>query len=418
MHTRVSFPRLFLVSFALAACAPPRLDDEVGDDESCGETAPPVLTSDFCEDPVPDPPTPSPIPNVQLAATEQVVLDLAEDPCPQTEARFNSIPNTLRAIMFVPSDNSEGPYDLMVFSHGNLQEGNRYSETLTPLAESGVVVASIAFDGNVGDDGSISRRTRLLCVAEALLYDRVQWDGRVNLTNRFVIGGHSTGGRGAFGAAQALTEDPAYMPEFNLTAVAAIAPNDVEAEEPPDVLEGGPAYIVLQGTRDGDTSGAAPSHYDSVVATGGPAVTFAPRKAMIWAYGFEHNEFGGHGDDPMNTECPTTERGRALFRYYINGFVLGILNEDSDRLARFFSPFSPQIEDEVVQDYWADFGDEPQIYGTSSERVDGNLGYESFVIDGFENGDLATADSGSATFRLPFLWCSVSLPSTIRIRWR
>jgi len=157
-----------------------------------------------------------------------------------------------------------------------------------------------------------------------------------------------------------------------------------------------PPFFVMQGTGDGDTEGAAPSHYDSVVpAISDANVTSAPGTAWVWAFDVEHSEYGGHtGASP----CPTTAKGVALGTTYFNGFLTATFYNDPASLDLFFTSEEPTpIITPAVSNpaFWPDSpGNVPQIYGATSVRVDPAAGYTSTMIDGFENGNPTSSDAG------------------------
>lgn len=57
---------------------------------------------------------------------------------------------------------------------------------------------------------------------------------------------------------------------------------------------------------------------------------------------------------------------------------------------------TPRISNAVAQAPWPTFG-EAKVFGTSSERVTSELGYHSFLVDGFENANIDVSDSGLVT---------------------
>ena len=350
-----------------------------------------------CEEP-PAPPVPTPVPNFSDPpdSGESIHLDLADAPCPKTFAKFvDLVPDTLDARIYRPSMAGmfpPGDFPLLVFTHGNGQSGNLYSEILEPLAQSGFIVVSITLDTASTPKG---RRPRLLCVAEALLDGNIGWSGSGKLDGRYAFLGHSTGGLATFAAAATVLDSPEFLAGHHLSAVAAIAPNAIPAADVAELTLIGPEappYFVLQGTRDGDTSGGAFSSYDRVLAeVFGAHVLSLPRKALVWAYRVEHNEYGGH--DLM--QCPRTPKAIALANTYFRGFLRAAFFEDPDSLDLFFQSASPELTPEVsVEEFWTEFGGAPQVYGTSSQQVAPELGFRAYVIDGFENGDKSKSDGG------------------------
>lgn len=350
-----------------------------------------------CDDP-PPPPPPLEVPtfNEPVDSAETISLDLADNPCPKTFSAFlDQVPDFLNARIYRPSSGGllpPGEFPLLIFMHGNGQLGERYAPILEPLAQRGFIVASIFGDPSTTPKG---RRSRLLCLAEALLDENAGWSGVGRLNGRYAFVGHSTGGLGAFAAAVTIAHGSEILAGHDLVAAAAIAPNGIPDVDVPEFFISGPnapGYFVLQGTRDGDTSGGAFSSYDRVLADLlGAQVLGTPRKALVWAYRVEHNEYGGHTDKA----CAPTMRAVALVNQYMKGFLLSEFYQDPESLALFFGIASPKITPEVsIPDFWADFAGLPQIYGTSVQKVDPPLGFETYLLDGFENGDRTKSDGG------------------------
>ena len=241
---------------------------------------------------------------------------------------------------------------------------------------------------------SKARRARTLCVAEALLDGSVTWSGAGKLNGRYAFVGHSTGGLSVFAAAAAIVNSPAILEGHELVSVAAIAPNRVlDADVSALTLTGpnAPPYFVLQGTRDGDTSGGAFSSYDLVrPQLVGGQVTTAPRKALVWAYRVEHNKYGG-----VVGGCSSSPLGIALARDYVGAFLLATFYEDPASLDLFFGTASPKLTSAVADPlHWLAFDEKPQVYGTSVQQVKPEAGFTAYVLDGFENNDETKSDGG------------------------
>jgi hypothetical protein len=372
-------------------------------------TGGPEVPPGACVNP-PPPPAPVRVPSFPEDPDSTEVVTVVDEFgnafCPETVAlaaalpMLVTLPDDLRALIHRPTVAGggwpAGTFNLVSFSHGNGQDGDNYDELFVDLAQRGFVVASIVGDGDVTDDGT-ARAPRILCVAEALLHGNVAWSGSGHLNGRYAITGHSTGGHGAFDAARFALATPGFLAAEELVAVATIAPNAIDPGEGAVLGPGAPPYFVMQGTGDTDTVGAAPSHYDSVVPTlSGASVTSAPGKVMVWAFDVEHSEYGGHAGGG----CPTTAKGVALGTTYFNGFLTATFYNDPTSLDLFFSSaagmptpvITPAVSNPAL---WPTSPEnEPQIYGTSSVRVDPAAGYASTMIDGFENGDPAMSDTG------------------------
>jgi hypothetical protein len=379
--------------------------DETGPSPDMG-TGEPEVPEEACVDPPPRP-TPNPVPSFAETDNSEIVTvvpaDISEPPlCPETVAQFGLDPDTglprpLQTEITRPAlaggGLPAGTFPLVAFTHGNGQDGDNYDELFAHAAQNGFIVASVINDGDVGPPGAV-RAQRVLCVAEALLNDTVAWTGSGSLDGRYALTAHSTGGFGAFVAASTVVDNPDFLTGHELVSVATLAPNPITVDLGLMLGPNAPAYFVLQATGDGDTSGAAPSHYDSVIPqTSGPEVTGAERKAFVWAYDVEHSEYGGHSGGA----CPTTPKGVALGTTYFNGFLVATFYEDPDALDLFFATDAPTplIPPTVANPaLWTGFGGEPQVYGTSSQRVNGNAGFAARIVDGFENGDPMLSDAG------------------------
>lgn len=370
-----------------------------GSTDTTGDVPPEV-----CFDP-PPPPAPTPVPMFDNVSLDEqfVILDADIEPfdrCPETVTRFPAVLDDveMEVIIYRPAEGDremswpDGTFNFIPFTHGNGQDGQYYPALHTYLAQRGFVVASITNDG---DADPIVRTPRLLCMTEALLDGTVEWTGSGKLNGRFALTGHSTGGLGAFLAAKAIRDDVGFLDEYDLVAVAALAPNRIL---PGQMLTLGPAapdYFVLQGTGDGDTINAAFSNYDSVQAEiSGAQILGAPRKALVWAYNVEHNRYGGR------STC-TSSKGVALATTYLGGFLLSSFFDDPTAKALFFQPASPAVPPAVGDSslgFWTEFGNVPQVYGTSSQQVSPSEGYKAYIIDGFENDDVSVSDGGLSVF--------------------
>lgn len=368
------------------------------------------IPPEACIEP-PAPPAPIPVPQFDDPpnSEEVVSLDLLNSPCPKTFALFpDTVPNSIQALIYRPSSMGSFPpglFPLILFSHGNGQFGDLYGDILEPLAQRGFIVASIVQDGNASPGG---RRVRLLCLAEALLDENVMWSGLGRLDGSYALTGHSTGGAGAFSAAVTSVNNPNVLDGHHLASVAAIAPNAIPPEDQIALtLAGGaPPYFVLQGTGDGDTSGGAFSSYDRVLALmSGAKIFSASRKALVWAYNVEHNEYGGKNFVP----CLATPKAISLTRTYWGGFLLASFYRDPQSLNLFFGVQPPAITPAVADpSFWQEFGGQPQIFGTSSQQADAIDSFKSYEIDGFSNGNVALSDGGlTVTSTRPDLYFEV-----------
>jgi len=190
-----------------------------------------------------------------------------------------------------------------------------------------------------------------------------------------------------------------------LLGVLSIAPGQTAADKFVEVGSDGPFFLIIQGSGDGDSTAAAPSLYDNVLAVEVEGETQgAARKALVWANNVEHSDWGGQA--AQLRECMPTTKALALLEAYVGGFIEASIYDDPDALALFFDAtqptpvIPPSIADPVL---WPEYDGEARVYGNSSHWVNPSAGYESWAIDRFENIDALTSDSGlsaRATFSM------------------
>lgn len=314
-------------------------------------------------------------------------IEISTITCPKTTNLFpDTMLNSIEVLIHHPVMNGslpDGNFPLVIFDHGNGQFAGLYPVIFDDLASRGFIVANIN-DANA--TGSVTRSAYILCALETIVDNNIPpWIGAGRLDGRAALTGHSTGGGGAFRAAVAHFANPGAI-ETNVVAVAALAPTQLNPDDI-DIALGpsAPAFFVLQGSGDGDTSGAAFSNYDRVLyELMGTTIVRAPRKALVWAYDVEHSEYGGR-----LPPCEATPKGVALATTYFNGFLAGTFYEDPASLALFYGPQPPLVPDSIQIAF-----PNIQVFATSSERVNSDLGYHGFVIDGFENGISSLSDGG------------------------
>jgi len=366
-------------------------------------TGEPEVPEEACVEP-PLPPSSIPVPSF-IETYDNEVFNIVSGPeeewialCPKTVAHFelevDELPRPLEVQITRPGSPMEFPpgnFPLVVFSHGNGQNGQNYNELFKDFAQKGFIVASIINDGDVDSPGE-SRAHNLLCMAEALLDSNVTWTGTGRLDGRYVLAGHSTGGYGAVFAADSVMNNPDILVEHDFSSIAAIAPNRISTTSSLSLSPNTPPFFVIQGTGDGDTIGAAFSIYDRVLADilAGGVIDLAPRKVLVWAYDVEHNRYGG-------TDFCSSEKGTALVTTYLTGFLLAALYQDPASLDLFFpsEAASPEIPSTVDDpSFWVPFEGVPQVYGTSQREVSPNTGFEALIIDGFEDDDINLSDAG------------------------
>ena len=314
------------------------------------------------------------------------------------------VPAPVFAQVFFPTEGgNELPsqpdaFPLMVFTPGNGHIGTLYGHVDTPLANRGVI--AISLDGGTNVGGPL-RAHRLMCVAEAVLDEHVTWIGTGRLSGEVLFGGHSQGGRGAYLAARdSLLGTFVTANQHQVVGVFALAPA-AETEREVEVGANGPFFFIMAGSGDGDTTTQPFSIYDAIrpVEVQGEIVS-AARKALVWGYGIDHSHWGGKDKSQTgdaDESCLQTPRALALVDAYLGAFVDAAVYNDLVGSSLFFDATQPTpvIPQTVANpELWSEFGGEPQVYGTSSERIEPTQGYEGWSVDRFENADKELSDSG------------------------
>jgi hypothetical protein len=423
LGTLLAVSRLFAVgSLMLASTGCPGDDtgdagDEVGDTSTGastgtgtggdpGECNPDAFT---CEDPGPPPAGVAVPAYVEMFGTQTIEMFSFDTDCPVAESISLTDPlgipsqAAFSAEIYYPHENGvlpaqAGGFGLVAFTHGNALSGDQYTDLVRTLTSRGLIVASIVGDG---DANIRDRKVRLLCLAEVLLGDAdvfasdgSLWIGTGELSGDYAFSGHSTGGAGAYLAAKDVL-DMGLFPGRTLRGSLVFAPNPFTNEQ---IVQGLHAletdedvfFVIIQGSGDGDTFGKAFTQYDAIVAGHQQGVVESrPRKALVWGYDFHHAQWGGK---ELTQGCGPDEKAVAMIETYGGAFVdVAFYGQPAD----IFFPDdggTPAISTDVAEAQWPTFG-EAKVFGTSSERVDAGLGYQSFLIDGFENGILDQSDS-------------------------
>jgi hypothetical protein len=184
-----------------------------------------------------------------------------------------------------------------------------------------------------------------------------------------------------------------------LVGVLSLAPAEVNSDAGLIAGSDGPFFLILQGSGDGDTTGQGFSLYDQILPIEvGSTTTEAAPKALVWAYGVKHSNWGGIAQSVGSSpECKPTEKAIALIEAYVGDFIEAAVYGVAEAKSTFFGVEqpTPKILDEVTDvALWPDYGGVPQVYGMSSQLVDPVNGYTSWPIDRFENGSDLTSDSG------------------------
>jgi hypothetical protein len=242
---------------------------------------------------------------------------------------INSVP--LNGHVCIPR--GRGPFPLAVFVHGNhgpLENSTPgYLYLCSLLATHGIVAATI--DANFLNGGNFGENdARAIVHLEHVKQFRV-WNntaahplhGKIDLT-RILIVGHSRGGEGV-GHASFFNRLASIKPDifsptvpldgsaglgpyrFGLTAALAIAPTDqqyVPLTGPTVVPD---HYFLIHGSRDGDVStfaGYNTYNRAHAVDLANPTVSSGKRKALLWVYGANHNQFNSAW--PSETPPATT----------------------------------------------------------------------------------------------------------------
>ena len=231
---------------------------------------------------------------------------------------FSNMDAPLNGHVCVP--HGREPFPLAVFAHGN---HNPY-ENSTPgylylcqlLASHGIIASTIdvnflnGFNFGENDGRAI---VHLEHIKQFRTWDSTQahpLHGKIDL-NRILIVGHSRGGEGVghasffnrltsikpdiFGPVVLLDGSAGLGPyRFGLTAAAAIAPTDRQYQplSGPTVVPD--TYFLIHGSRDGDVStfeGYNTYNRAHAVDVANPTVSDGKLKALLWAYGANHNQF-------------------------------------------------------------------------------------------------------------------------------
>ena len=373
-------------------------------DDTGGECQP--LDPVQCEDPGPAP-AGEPIPEypfVTTVATGEQFAPAADCPVALQWATDVGLDGTLDDPFTVqvthPSMSEGGPlpasedgFGLLLLNHGNGLSGTGYDDLFEIVAGHGVIALSIVGDGPGTGSG---RAYRLLCVAEIFLElsGEHPWVGSDSLSGEFAFGGHSTGGLGTVVAAGRALEDPDFYDGFRLVGSLGFAPFPAV---PAETVSGGDPifFLSVQGTGDGDTSGGLWATTDAIQPVlDGSRIVADHDRASVWVYNVQHGGWGGVTSGP----CFPGPKEVALMKAYAGGFIDYAFYGDPTARDRFFPTTggTPVITDEVLDAPWPEFDDEAKVFGTSSRAVSDALGHEGYLVDGFENGDVALADSGAA----------------------
>lgn len=232
-----------------------------------------------------------------------------------------------------------GPFPLMMFAHGN----HGPLENSTPgylylcqlLASHGVIGATIDVNflngGNFGENDARGI-VHLEHVRQFRTWNNTaghQLHGKVDL-NRIAIVGHSRGGEGV-GHASFFNRLTSIKPDiltpvvpldgsaglgpygFNLTVAVAISPTDRQYQPLTGPTVVPDSYCLIHGSRDGDVStfeGYNTYNRAHAVNAANPTVSDGERKALLWVYGANHNQFNSAwpSETPPATTMPRADQ--------------------------------------------------------------------------------------------------------------
>jgi len=273
------------------------------------------------------------------------------------------------------------PAPAAILAHGASQAHSDYYDLVEHLAANGIVAASIdaTFAGSV-----TTRANRLLSYLVCL---RDTWPDRDRLAPEFAFVGHSRGGAAAAVAANAIAEG-ALPGDIEVAAEVLLAPSEsgLLAIQRTDT----PALLVLQGSRDPDTTGAGLSWYDLAGDENADA-TELPTKSLVWAFGATHHRFH-QGLVPANGELEATIDGPAhwtLSRAYIGAFLFWQLLGRDDMRGYVTDASVPAS----VRAIWEPA--QPGVFLQHSQGLGTDLpGASRRVIHDFESGELSPSAVG------------------------
>jgi hypothetical protein len=316
-----------------------------------------------------------------MQAFDFVVVDAFDD-CPDLDGE------PIASVIVRPAADDSGtwphapdPSPAAILVHGASQAHSDYYDLVEHLAANGIVTASIdaTFAGDV-----TARANRLLSYLTCL---RDEWPDRDRLAPGLAFVGHSRGGAAAAVAANAIAEG--VLPgDSEVAAAVLLAPSasGLFALQHTDT----PAVLVLQGSRDPDTTGAGLSWYD-LAGDESTDATDVPDKSLVWAFGATHHRFH-QGLVPATGELEATIDGPAhwtISRAYVGAFLLWhMLGRDDMRsyLADGHVPTS-------VLAIWEP--EPPGVFPQLSQGIGADLQDASRrIIHDFESGELSPSAVG------------------------
>lgn len=377
---------MVLALLASFSCTDNGQDDD-GSTESDGESGETDSGGDpgeACADLPPLPPS-----SMVVTYPEQndgEILQLPTADCPATADEVPPEEMEITVQTFRPAVVDDGPwpaspfgFPLVVFEHGNGQDGTYYSDLMSLMTQRGMVVANILSDPVSFEK---SRSARISCVA-ASLASTFAWTGTPHLSGDIVLMGHSTGGQGAVRAADDLIDIGFFdnTPDIKLKSVVSIAPScEIDSLENVDPIQiGSVPWFGVQGSRDGDTDNCVFWLRDQVSKPEeGLQPPTAPR-VTVFAYNLLHRGFGGQfisGISPL---------AMLLYQEYMIRFLDIELFDAWAARSRFFETgleVPPIFSDETL---WPTFeAGYPFVFGSVTDRS--GDGFSRFVIDAFESG--------------------------------
>lgn len=261
---------------------------------------------------------------------------------------------TISVDAFLPKDGGlwgPGVRPLVVFGAGNAKFPLEYDALLSHLASHGFIAVSVI----VPFAGSVDRRAQIAHCALRHIVDDADWGAHID-RDSIVLGGHSRGGEGAVMVANRLaTSTHAIDMSLDVPVVFGVAPSMqceagdeaacgsydaqggvINAAEQAALVElthlsdnATDAYLVMQGSEDGDVDGQSLGLFDLASVELAPPLGPYMRKALVWSFGIPHSAWGG-----MNFSNGTS-KGGTLGRAYVSAFLRWNIYGETDHAIHF-----------------------------------------------------------------------------------
>jgi hypothetical protein len=328
-------------------------------------------------------------PPAYAALNDEELLEIPQVSCPPQVTMIPEVAMDVR--IHRPANVTDGPwpngmFPLIVFEHGNTQNGDTYPGLMSLMVRSGFVVANILSDGTSNEK---TRGERIRCVATGLL-TTASWSGADRIDG-VVLAGHSTGGEGAVRAAQATIQDGLYDVDQDLLAVLTIAPsaNSADSGFPLALVP----FFTIQGTEDHDVEYQQFAVRDRVSRPEEALGESSGARVAVYAYRVRHNDFGGQ--DPVGmSPSSETELATALFEEYLIYFLHSEVYQHWPARSRFFGN-GLEIPPGLTSLWMPPFALQTPVFGSMTDRAGGD--YNRVVLDAFETGGNLMVSSAGGT---------------------